>query len=110
MDEAQLCDRVALIQNGHILSINTPQGIVDDFAHPLWAVKSNRMLFLLNEIKATDFVKDVYPFGEFHHVVLKAASGEAQLKTLIQNHQNDGAVIQPAEADIEDCFIALMKN
>jgi len=32
MDEAGLCDRVALIQNGKILSINTPQGIVDSFS------------------------------------------------------------------------------
>ena len=42
MDEAGLCDRVALIQNGKILSINTPQGIVDSFSKPLWAVKSSR--------------------------------------------------------------------
>lgn len=110
MDEAKLCDRVALIQDGHILSINTPQRIVDDFANPLWAVKSDKMLHLLNDLKATDFIKDVYPFGEFHHVVLKDNSGESRLKTFIQQHQNYNAIIQPAKADIEDCFIALMKN
>lgn len=110
MDEAKLCDRVALIQNGHILSINTPQGIMNDFSNPLWAVKSAKMLHLLNDLKATDFIKDVYPFGEFHHVVLKDDSGEAKLNTFIQNHQNDNALIKPVEADIEDCFIALMKD
>jgi ABC-type multidrug transport system ATPase subunit len=110
MDEAKLCDRVALIQDGHILSINTPQRIVDDFANPLWAVKSDKMLYLLNDLKATEFIKDVYPFGEYHHVVLKDDSGEAKLRTFIQNHQHDNAIIQPAKADIEDCFIALMKN
>jgi ABC-type multidrug transport system ATPase subunit len=110
MDEAKLCDRVALIQDGHILSIDTPLGIVDEFANPLWAVKSNKMLYLLNDLKASDFIKDVYPFGEFHHVVLKDDSGEAKLRTFIQNHQNDNAIIQPAKADIEDCFIALMKD
>ena len=71
MDEAGLCDRVALIQNGKILSINTPQGIVESFSKPLWAVKSTRMLSLLNELLQKDFVEDVYPFGEFHHVVMK---------------------------------------
>src|SRR5678810_505578 len=70
MDEAGLCDRVALIQNGKILSINTPQGIVDDFSKPLWAVKSSRMLSLLNELLQKDFVENVYPFGEYHHVVM----------------------------------------
>src|SRR5258705_8617405 len=66
MDEASLCDRVALIQNGKILSINTPQGIVTNFSKPLWAVKSTRMLPLLNELLQKDFVEDAYPFGEFH--------------------------------------------
>src|SRR6478736_2037998 len=51
MDEAGLCDRVALIQNGKILSINTPQGIVDSFPKPLWAVKSSRMLPLLIDLE-----------------------------------------------------------
>jgi hypothetical protein len=83
---------------------------VDDFANPLWAVKSDKMLYLLNDLKATEFIKDVYPFGEYHHVVLKDDSGEAKLRTFIQNHQHDNAIIQPAKADIEDCFIALMKN
>src|SRR5215510_11491102 len=39
MDEASLCDRVALVQSGKILSINTPQGIVNEFGKPLIAVK-----------------------------------------------------------------------
>ncbi len=110
MDEAKLCDRVALIQNGNILSINTPRGIVDDFANPLWAVKSSSMLHLLNELKAEDFVKDIYPFGEYHHVVMKNELGKQALDAFVQQHSNEQIIMQEAEADIEDCFIALMKN
>src|SRR5678815_5061290 len=54
MDEAGLCDKVALIQNGNILSINTPQGIVDSFPKPLWAVKSTKMLSLLSLIHISE--------------------------------------------------------
>lgn len=110
MDEAGLCDRVALIQNGKILSINTPQGIVESFSKPLWAVKSSRMLSLLNELLQKDFVEDVYPFGEYHHVVMKDRSGEPLLRQFIQEHNNENAVLQTTQPDIEDCFIALMKN
>jgi len=110
MDEAGLCDRVALIQNGKILSINTPGGIVNSFSKPLWAVKSSRMLSLLNELLQKDFVEDVYPFGEFHHVVMKDGSGEPLLRQFIQDHNNESAVLQATQPDIEDCFIALMKN
>jgi ABC-type multidrug transport system ATPase subunit len=110
MDEAGLCDRVALIQNGKILSINTPQGIVENFSKPLWAVKSTKMLSLLNELLQKDFVEDVYPFGEFHHVVMKDRSGEPLLRQFIGEHNNEDAILQPTQPDIEDCFIALMKN
>lgn len=110
MDEADLCDRVALIQNGKILSINTPEDIVNDFSKPLWAVKSSRMLHLLNELKEAEFVQDVYPFGEYHHVVMKNRSGEQLLNEFIKNRKNENAQILEVKPDIEDCFIALMKT
>jgi len=110
MDEAGICDRVALIQNGKILSINTPQGIVDSFPKPLWAVKSSRMLPLLIDLEQKDFIENVYPFGEYHHVVMKDETGEALLKKIIQSKKDDNAVAEKVQPDIEDCFIALMKN
>jgi len=110
MDEAGLCDRVALIQNGKILSINTPQGIVDSFSKPLWAVKSSRMLQLLIDLEQKDFIENIYPFGEYHHVVMKDESGETLLKQTIQNKKDENAVAEKVRPDIEDCFIALMKN
>src|SRR5882757_4487679 len=54
MDEASLCDRVALVQAGKILSINTPQQTVGSFGRPLWAVRAVNMLHLLNDIRAFD--------------------------------------------------------
>jgi ABC-2 type transport system ATP-binding protein len=110
MDEAGLCDRVALIQDGKILSINTPQGIVDNFSKPLFAVKSSKMLHLLNELKVLDFVENVYPFGEYHHVVMKDRSGENLLRQFIDDTRDEKIVLKNAQPDIEDCFIALMKN
>jgi ABC-2 type transport system ATP-binding protein len=110
MDEAKLCDRVALLQNGNVLSINTPEGIVNDFSNPLWAVKSSSMLHLLNQLKTADFVKDVYPFGEYHHVVMKNESGKESLENFIRQKPDENIILHIAKPDIEDCFIALMKN
>lgn len=110
MDEAGLCDKVALIQNGKILSINTPQGIVNSFSKPLWAVKSARMLHLQNELQQKDFVENIYPFGEFHHVVMKNESAGEQLRNFIADHSSENAVLQQVKPDIEDCFIDLMRE
>src|SRR5574344_1065828 len=40
MDEASLCDRIALIQNGEFLTIDSPQGIIANYPNTLLAVES----------------------------------------------------------------------
>jgi ABC-2 type transport system ATP-binding protein len=110
MDEAGLCDKVALIQTGKILSINTPQGIVDDFKKPLWAVKSANMLQLLNDIRGKEGVEDIYPFGEYHHLILQNQISKESLEQWINNSTNEKVLVQTVSPDIEDCFISLMRN
>src|ERR1019366_3440646 len=78
MDEAGLCDRVALIQKGEILSINTPKGITRQFGKPLWSVKANEMFRLMNAIKEDIDVESCYPFGQYHHVVFKSQENVKQ--------------------------------
>lgn len=110
MDEAGLCDTVVLMQTGKILSINTPQGIVADFKKPLWAMRSANMLQLLNDLKQKEEVEDAYPFGEYHHVILKTAFQKNEVEHWIKNVTKENAEVQTVQPDIEDCFIALMKN
>ena len=52
MDEANLCDRIALIKGGRFLQIDTPQNIRQGFSAPLWAVRSERMHRLLDDVRA----------------------------------------------------------
>jgi ABC-type multidrug transport system ATPase subunit len=108
MDEASLCDRVALLQSGRILSINTPQGVVNEFAKTLLAVKSNDMLHLLNDLRNYKEADDAYPFGEYHHVVMKSGGHNELNKYLQQTGRR--YELKEVKPDIEDCFIALMKN
>jgi ABC-type multidrug transport system ATPase subunit len=107
MDEASLCDRVALLQSGKILSINTPGGIIDEFKKPIIAARASNMLHLLTDLKNFDQTKDAYPFGEYHHAVMKEDFSEETLKNYLQKTNKD-LVIKKAKPDIEDCFISLM--
>jgi ABC-type multidrug transport system ATPase subunit len=109
MDEASLCDRIALIQEGKILSLNTPSGIIREFGKPLLAAKASNMLHLLNSLKASGEVADAYPFGEYHHVVMKGTGREERLISEIKNKIPEAELIT-VKPDIEDCFMALMQN
>lgn len=110
MDEASMCDRVALMQNGEILSVDSPRGVIDAFKQPLVAVKDNNMLQLLNDLQRYEGVKDAYPFGEYHHVVLKNGFSANAVQQYLQQHNYHQPEVKTVRADIEDCFIALMKE
>jgi len=109
MDEAELCDRVALLQLGKILTINTPRGVIDDFRKPVMAAKAGNMLHLLNDLKKFETVEDAYPFGEYHHAVMKKDFREEDLKNYLRQ-SNKELELKKTEPDIEDCFMALMKK
>lgn len=108
MDEASLCDRVALMQNGRLLSINTPEGVIESFDRPLVAVKTDRMLPLLHDLKAYEGAEDAYPFGENHHVVLKTGYDEKAVDQFLKQKGYHDVRIRPMKPDIEDCFMRLM--
>jgi ABC-2 type transport system ATP-binding protein len=109
MDEAGLCDRIALVQNGKLLSLNTPEGVTKSFDKPLLAAKSSDMLKLLKHLNAAPGVVDAYPFGEYHHVVLNKNYNRSELENYITGGQADAEIIEAAP-NIEDCFMNLMKN
>jgi len=109
MDEASLCDRVALMQLGKILSVNTPKGVTSEFKKPLWAIRSSNMLQLLKKLKEFDGTEDAYPFGEAHHIILREDFTEDDLR----KHLDSAGIkydLKRIEPDIEDCFISLMKE
>lgn len=119
MDEAELCDRVALIQKGRIMAIDTPQGITAAFRQPLLAVRSDSMYQLIKDLRTFEGAADCYAFGEYAHLKLSqdsaaAVSGQRlQIESITQflesrNHR--GIEIKPAEPTVEDCFIELMKD
>ncbi len=108
MNEAALCDRVALIQAGKIMSIDTPSNIIDAFSSGLYALKGRDMPGLLKQVKSLQTITDVYPFGEYHHVVMDDNSAR-ELAIFLSNKGIEHE-LKPVKPDIEDCFIALMKH
>lgn len=110
MDEAGKCDRVALMQSGKIMSIDTPDGIIEKFEKDLFAVRSSKMLSLLNDLKNFEEVEDAYFFGAYHHVVMKHKNKEDMLKNYLLKYAANDLEIKAVRPNIEDCFMALMKN
>jgi len=114
MDEASLCDRVALMQKGELMAVDTPENIVKKYSGDLWQAKSNNMHCLVKDIdEIGDEIKLVFRFGETVHFTTFNTDKEAILKIVnegLETKGHSGINISRVDPQIEDCFLALMEG
>lgn len=112
MDEASLCERIALIQDGKIMKVDTPAKIRQSYPVKLYAAKAANIYQLLNDYRKNELVDSAFPFGEYLHITLKQDSGDKTevLKKYAIEKGHINAEVKIIEPDIEDSFIRLMKE
>ncbi|HEY4789055.1 MAG TPA: ABC transporter ATP-binding protein [Bacteroidales bacterium] len=109
MDEASLCDRVALIQDGKIMQIDTPQGIVGKFPRKLFAIRSANMYQLKDDLTQYPECFSVHLFGQYlHYTDISDQVSALKIKTFIESKGHNNVLVEEIKPGIEDCFIALM--
>lgn len=110
MDEATLCDRIALIQSGKILSIDTPEKIIQGYPGNLYAIKADNMIRLLRDLHDSENTLSCFAFGEHLHLALKNDDADFDVKLLnyLQQKGHNNVELKQIEPTIEDCFIKLM--
>jgi len=106
MDEAGLCDRIALIQEGAFMKIDTPENIVKEYDQVLWALKSDDMSKLLKDLRANPEIKSCFAFGDTHHITVGETTPSA-LQDYLKEKGHDHISITQINASIEDCFMEL---
>jgi ABC-2 type transport system ATP-binding protein len=110
MDEAAMCDRIALIQNGKILSINTPENMIQEYPEQLYAIKAAQMYDLIKALRKYPEIMDCYVYGEYVHVTFKVAVEDRQLRTYLEAAGLNQVEIKRTVPTIEDYFIKLLKS
>jgi ABC-2 type transport system ATP-binding protein len=108
MDEAKLCDRIALIQNSKILNVDTLEGILEKNKQNLFAVSSESMHQLLKDLRAFPDTISCFAFGQKYHLQLKENS--VNLFKYLQEKNHQKIEIEAIKPDIEDTFIKLMQH
>ncbi len=109
MDEATLCDRIALIQEGKILGIDSPENIIDAYPDELYEIKAGNMYSLLNALERYSHTRRSYAFGEFAHASFNGSNADDALDYLKQQGLPQ-VTVRKTRPTIEDCFIRLLKN
>jgi ABC-type multidrug transport system ATPase subunit len=110
MDEAMRCDKVALIQNGRILAINTPDKIKEGFTRKLFTVKAMDKFKLITTLRKYPETITAWPFGDSVHLTLNGDKTDDSLLIFLRNEGITDPVIEEVAAGIEDRFLELMEK
>jgi len=110
MDEALRCDRIALIQEGRLLGIDTPESIRNSYGRKLYAVSHPERYRLLIALRSLPQVVSPEPFGDSVHVVLRDDADPAEVKRALEAAGLGGASIAETVPGIEDVFLELMQK
>ncbi|HKK40909.1 MAG TPA: ABC transporter ATP-binding protein [Bacteroidales bacterium] len=110
MDEAMRCDRVALIQNGSILAVDTPGKIKEGFTKKLYTVRSSQKYHLITSLRRYPDTATAYAFGDSVHVTFKNDMSSLNLAEYLRKEGLDDVRIDTADAGIEDRFLELMNK
>lgn len=110
MDEAMKCDRVALIQEGQILSIDQPGKIRDGFSRKLFSVKATEKYKLINALRNYPGTVTAYPFGDSVHVTFTNDKFDDSIYEYLNSKGIGNVTITESRAGIEDRFLELMER
>jgi drug efflux transport system ATP-binding protein len=113
MDEANRCDRVALIQRGRILALDAPDAIARGFGRPLFAIRTDRRYDSLVALRRLPHAQQVYPFGEALHYTDARADVppdriQRDVAEFLRREGFTDVAVAPAEPTVEDTFMARM--
>ncbi len=110
MDEASLCDRIALMQGGKVLQIDTPADIINNYQQTLYALSSSKMYRLLRAMRAFAATESCFAFGDCLHLTLLPGHRIEEVNNYLQQQHFTDVEIAVITPEIEDCFIKLLKE
>ena len=110
MDEASQCDRIALMQSGRILAIDTPEGVEKLFRKPLFAVRAAETFRLIQDLRKASFTETCYAFGEYLHLTTHDNTKATDIEQYLTQLRHQCMEVKPIQAGIEDSFMELMQH
>jgi ABC-2 type transport system ATP-binding protein len=110
MDEAERCNRVGLLYEGHMMVCDTPAAIKDRLPGVVLALRADDLIHAESVLKTIDGVIDIQPYGD----VLNMIVSDQALQDSIQRQLSTAGVnvqsIRLAPPRLEETFIYFVKQ
>jgi ABC-2 type transport system ATP-binding protein len=112
MDEAEYCDRLALIYQGKVITLGTPTELKrETLSRGVLEVECDPLIPALDLLKKAPWISEAAVFGNGLHVIGKEGTDiEQEMKTLFQRQ---GILLNRLEwirPSLEDVFVSLVER
>ena len=110
MDEAEYCNRIALINRGTLVAVGTPTELKHRaLGGQLVRVEAERLGPLLRGLRDAPGVRDVAVFGNSLHVFIQdAGSVDATVRAFLDDRKLAYTRVETIEPSLEDVFVHLV--
>lgn len=110
LDEAEYCNRVALIHRGKIVAIDTPYGLKTNYinTHIIELIVSYPFL-ALSILEKQSFIHEVSLFGNYLHISIQNLNDVKRIKDILIKNKIQIKSMKKIIPTIEDLFIYLVK-
>lgn len=110
MDEADQCDRVALMSGGKIVNCDTPAKLKESFRFPVYKLEADNLRKINEFFKAQPSVLNTQLFGESIHVNFKQIPTEDEWESWKKETNQGFTTWQKITPSIEDIFLNVDEN
>jgi len=115
MDEAMFCDRIAMMHAGRIIDQDTPARLMQrPLKSPLLELHAPDCQGCAGILQQQPQVMDIIPHAGMLRIRLKPGSNveteQQAIRQLAQQHNVVIEKLQPAQAELEDIFIATLES
>ncbi len=116
LDEAERCNRIALIQEGAIQQIGTLSQLRDSLGCKRLEIRTNQIevgeKILRTQLKTSaSQITDVQTFGDRLDVLVKNVNlGEREVRNILNQHQLESNSIKISEPTLENVFVTSLRS
>jgi ABC-2 type transport system ATP-binding protein len=109
MDEAEYCNRIALINSGKLVAIGSPSELKRSAIRGEILIGDNTGA-MLEALEAAPGVRDAAPFGSSLHIVVDDAARDLpSIQALLRERNLVWSRIEPIKPTLEDVFVQLVE-
>jgi ABC-2 type transport system ATP-binding protein len=114
MEEAEYCHRLALMNRGKLIALDTPTRLREGLHEPLLEVRADDSSRAVEALHGAPGIAEVGLFGRALHATLQegedAAAARERIPSLLAEKGVKVQSIEPIQPSLEDVFVALVQK